>query len=50
MIQWYKDCFITGQTGGLTGGVRGGLTGGLPKHNSLTHKTLSKNTGGLEKF
>ena len=40
MIQWYKDCFITGQTGGLTGGVRGGLKGGLEKVKSLIQSSL----------
>ena len=39
-----------GLTGGLRGGVRGGLTGGLPKLNSLIHKTLRENTGGLGKI
>ena len=42
------------QTGGLRGGVRGGLRGGLtvglPNLNSLIHKTLSENTGGLGKI
>ena len=39
-----------GVKGGLRGGVRGGLTGGLPKLNSLIHKTLIENTGGLERI